>query len=123
MEIPVSIVKSWREQIGATHIVVFAVSPDGRQHVATHGETEPNAKEAADAGNKLKTALGWPEKSCNDKPLPRVCENCSYYKPDFGMWCMNGWSGNGKLGHCLAIPGQRYHTSSDNKCAMFAPKY
>ncbi len=82
IDIPIATVKAWREQIGATHLVVFAIGKNGTQHVATHGKTEQNAKEAADAGNKLKTALGWPNNLCNEKPLKRICKNCFFYSPN-----------------------------------------
>jgi len=82
MRIPIAKVKEWREQIDTTHLIVFAIGRDGKQHVATHGETEQNAKEAATAGNKLKGALGWPETLCRALPLERLCKNCVFYKPD-----------------------------------------
>ncbi|MDY6957992.1 MAG: hypothetical protein SVK08_02430 [Halobacteriota archaeon] len=122
MNIPIGLVKDWRESIDATHLVVFAVGRDGQQHVATHGETEQNAKEAAKTGNKLKVALGWPEDLCRAKPLERKCKNCTYYKPDYGTHCFNGWSGDGSHGHCLYQSSPRVPTTQDDKCSNFEPK-
>ena len=122
MNIEIAKVKEWREQIDATHLVVFAVGRDGSQHVATHGESEMDANTAAKAGNKLKAFLGWPEDLCCDKPLRRVCENCTWYKPDWGLHCMNGWTGDGKDGHCLYLAHNRVATKAEDKCADFEPK-
>lgn len=32
------------------------------------------------------------------------CGNCRYYQPDYGTWCMNGWTGDGSNGRCLLEP-------------------
>jgi len=122
MNINIAQAKEWRESIDATHLVVFAVSRDGRQHVATHGETERNAKEAAKAGNRLKAALGWPGDLCQAKPVERKCKNCSFYKPDYGVFCFNGWSGDGSSGHCLWLAHPRVATRRDDKCSNFEPR-
>lgn len=113
--------KEIRESLGATHLVIFTVDEGGKQHVATHGQTERHAREAAKAGNKLKAALGWPENLCSSSPLPRTCENCVFFKPDFGMWCFNGWSGDGSTGHCLVEPGVK-RVGKEHGCHMFEPK-
>jgi hypothetical protein len=118
--IPIEYAKEARESIGATHLVIFAVTEDGQQHVATHGETRVNAQEAAKAGNKLKSALGWPDELCKSKPLPRLCENCAYWKADWGMHCMNGWTGDGTKGHCHLEP-KRVAVVHDNTCRHFEP--
>ncbi len=119
--IKIAQVKRWREDINATHLVVFAISGDGVQQVATHGETEQNAKEAAKAGNKLKIALGWPEDLCRETPLERKCKNCTFYKPDYGVYCFNGWSDDGSKGQCLNQSSPRTPTTQDDKCADFEP--
>jgi hypothetical protein len=114
--------KRWREEAGATHLVVFSVDKDGSQHVATHGESELNAAESAKAGNALKSFLGWPEDLCRAKPVQRVCKNCTFYRPDYGVFCVNGWSGNGSKGNCLCLPGSRPSTEERDTCSMFQPK-
>lgn len=120
-KITISEVKGIRELIGASHLILFAVAPDGTRHVATHGLTEKNAREAASAGNKLKNALGWPEDLCNDKPLNRCCKNCTYYQPDYGMYCFNGWSGDGSRGNCQLEP-TKTKVEADQKCRYFEPR-
>jgi hypothetical protein len=52
MSIPISKAKAIREDLGVTHLVIFAIDYDGAQHVVTHGETEQHAAEAAKAGNQ-----------------------------------------------------------------------
>ena len=115
-------IKEIRAHIGATHLVLFAVAPDGTQHVATHGETERNAKEAAEAGNNLKRSLGWDESLCKAKPLERKCGNCTFYEPNYGTYCMNGWSKNGDTGFCQLEP-TKTTVDAERKCRYFEPKY
>lgn len=113
--------KAFRESIGATHVVIFAVSEDGAQHVATHGLAPKHAREAAKVGNKLKAALGWPDGLCHDKPVERICKNCAFWKADYGMHCFNGWTGDGTEGHCHLEP-RREHTLHRNTCQHFQPE-
>lgn len=119
--ISISQVKSIREMLGATHVVIFAADGE-EQHVATHGATEVQARQAAQAGNKLKAALGWPENLCRDTPLERKCANCTFYKADYGTFCVNGWSDDGSRGYCLFQPG-KIPTQAESKCHNFEPKY
>lgn len=119
--INISQVKRWRESLGATHLVIFVIDRNGRQHVATHGETEKNAKEAAIMGNNLKKILEWPDDQCRAKPLERKCKNCTYYKPNRGIHCFNGWSGDGSTGNCLHNPNIRPMTKDSDKCSKFDP--
>jgi hypothetical protein len=58
--IPIKALKEFAKQEGLTHAILFAF--DGKlQHVVTHGSNSDKCSEAADFGNKLKEALGWPE--------------------------------------------------------------
>jgi hypothetical protein len=82
-KITIARVKKWREEIDATRIVVFAIGRDGMQHVATHGETKQDAKVAADAGNRLKSVLGWTDDLCHAVPLERICQNCRHFELDY----------------------------------------
>lgn len=120
MKISIKETKQIREMLGLSHIVIFGVDTSG-QHVSTHGKTMQNAREAAKAGNKLKKSLGWPEDMCRDNPLPRQCKNCFFYKPDYGIHCMNGWSDDGSRGHCMFEP-TRIATTEENVCHNFEPK-
>lgn len=118
--ISISKVKEIREDLGATHLVIFAVDSDGEQHVATHGQSEKDAKQAADAGNNLKAALGWDIELCKSRPLPRICKNCQYWKVDYGFHCFNGWTGDGSEGYCRFEP-KHVKTTRDNTCGFFSP--
>ncbi len=38
-------------------------------------------------------------------PPPRVCADCRFWKKDYGMFCMNGWTGMDRDdGHCHVEP-------------------
>jgi len=48
---------------------VILVAWDGKlTHVVTWGRTTENCAQAAEGGNLVKRALGWPENLCNEKP-------------------------------------------------------
>jgi hypothetical protein len=60
MKIPVKAVREFSKKHGLTHTILYGY--DGKQqHVATWGHTIEACSQAADFGNKLKEALGWPE--------------------------------------------------------------
>lgn len=40
----------------------------GRTHITTYGKTLKDCDEAAQGGNFIKKALGWPDELCNAKP-------------------------------------------------------
>ena len=120
MNIPISQAKAIREMLGARQIIIFA-RDDKETCVATHGKSRADSIDAASGGNALKKHLGWPDHMCHDKPMRRVCENCTFYKPDFGTWCFNGWSGDGSQGHCLVEPSVS-RVGKDSGCHYFEPK-
>ena len=107
--------KAWREEIDATHIIILAIGRDGTQHVATHGETVQQAREAAISGNRLKELLGWPEDLCHTKPLERKCGNCHFYEPDLSFAC----NGDGSRGRCSDLEDD---VVSSETCDGFEPK-
>ena len=48
---------------------VIVLAWDGkRTHVVTYGKTVEDCQQAADGGNRVKRALGWPESLCNEEP-------------------------------------------------------
>ena len=49
-------------------IIVTWDQAHGRTHVTTYGKTLEECKMAAEGGNLVKKALGWPDKLCHDKP-------------------------------------------------------
>ena len=81
---------------------------------------EKNAKEAAEAGNKLKTYLGWPENLCKSKPIKRICQNCEYWQADYHTPGAV-WQDTTK-GKCMfgIQPVVRYE--DDRACNNFEPK-
>lgn len=119
--ISIATAKQIREMLGATHLVIFATGDDKVQHVATHGETRQQAKEAADLGNQLKETLGWPEHMCKATPVERRCGNCAYWKKDYGTYCFNGWTGDGSEGYCQ-YEIKRVKTGIKDFCHHFEPK-
>jgi hypothetical protein len=120
MGISIQYAKKALEDTRMTHIVIFGVSADGMQHVATFGKTKQCAREAAKAGNNLKAALKWEQAPAS--PLPRICKNCDFYKPDFGTFCFNGWSGNGSDGYCLSAPERVRVEGGRRACLNWEPK-
>ena len=120
MPIRIDYAKKVLEDCEMTHVVIFGMSADGMQHVATFGKTSKNAREAAKAGNNLKTALKWEHVPAS--PLPRICKNCDFFKPDYGVFCFNGWSGDGSDGHCLVEPGRRAVEGERRACMYWEPK-
>ena len=62
MRIPIERLKELAKQYDLTHIVMLAYHPDDQtNHVVTYGKSIEDCAQAADFGNKLKDALGWPE--------------------------------------------------------------
>jgi hypothetical protein len=59
--IPIKALKDMSKAYDQTHLIVFGTDSKGIMHVATYGRTIVGCSEAADFGNKLKDALGWPE--------------------------------------------------------------
>lgn len=72
MNISVEKAKEIRESIGAQHIIIYAIGPDGQQNVSSHGTTEHHAHIDARYANKLKALLGWPDELCQSTPAERA---------------------------------------------------
>ena len=53
--------------------------------------------------------------------IEKKCGNCIYWKEDRGMWCMNGWSGNGETGFC-EYDVKVIRKNVESKCHNFTPK-
>ena len=63
MRIPIKSARQFSKEFGLSHVIIWALE-DGdnkTQHVVTYGKTVEQCGQAADFGNKLKDALGWPE--------------------------------------------------------------
>ncbi len=58
--IPIEAAKTISKKYEFPEVVIFAYDPDtGKQHVTTYGKTKKHCISAAEAGNYLKSALGW----------------------------------------------------------------
>jgi hypothetical protein len=51
----------------------------------------------------------------------KTCETCLWYKPDYGIHCMNGWSRDGQDGKCQYEVTTVYKTK-DDKCSHWEKK-
>jgi hypothetical protein len=50
----------------------------------------------------------------------RRCDGCMYWKKDWGMWCLNGWTGEGRDdGHCHLEP-RKVYKRADDMCSHHA---
>ena len=48
-----------------------------------------------------------------------TCGECLFYKPDYGIWCVNGWSGDGSRGDCFVEPKTIRRNKKDKACRFF----
>lgn len=53
--------------------------------------------------------------------IEKICKNCTWYKADYGIYCLNGWSKEGLDGYCHFEPTPIY-THENNKCSYFELK-
>jgi hypothetical protein len=60
-KIPIRVLRDFAKKYGYTHILMFATDENMRQYVATYGRSITDCDEVAQAGDRLKNALGWPE--------------------------------------------------------------
>lgn len=68
--IPVAAAKRVADEFGQRQVVM--VCWDGETtHVVTYGATVAECAQAAEGGNFVKRALGWPERLCNARPRGR----------------------------------------------------
>lgn len=60
MNIPIKSLKELSQKYGYDHIICFATKGK-MQYIATYGRTIQECDQAAQFGDKMKDALGWPE--------------------------------------------------------------
>jgi hypothetical protein len=104
-----------RKELGVTHLVLFSIDENGDQNVATHGRSEHQAVEASKYGNNLKKHLGFPENTCNSKPIERNCAYCDYFKNGSGFGYVEGTC-------YFENPTKSVHFER-KACNNFLPKY
>ena len=119
--IKISKAKEIMGSLGFTHLVIFGISKDGKQHVATHGKTKRQAREAAEAGNNLKKRLGWPGNLCNSKPLEGICGNCSFWQSRYHA--PGSAISNDVRGACMLKAESTNRFEKDIACLSFEPLY
>ncbi len=119
--IPIKKAKQIREDLNLEAVVIYGVDEDGIEHVATHGKTTINAKQAAEIGNGLKKILEWPKNLCNSKPLDRICGNCSFFQR--GYHRPGDVIQSNMYGKCMNNPEPIKRFEQDISCGNFEPKY
>ncbi|HEY1753699.1 MAG TPA: hypothetical protein VGG29_20750 [Caulobacteraceae bacterium] len=58
--IPIAAARELAKQLGLRQVILLAWDGE-RTHVVTYGKTVEDCDQAAQGGDKLKAALGWPE--------------------------------------------------------------
>jgi hypothetical protein len=67
--IPIAVARMVARDYGQSQVILVTFDRStGLTHVVTFGETVEECAQAAQGGNLVKHALGWPESLCNDKP-------------------------------------------------------
>lgn len=67
--IPIKDAKSIGKNHGYSQVIIVAWDKKtGTEHVTTWGQSEGDCIQAAQGGNFVKKALGWPESLCNTEP-------------------------------------------------------
>jgi len=67
--IPIRAAKFVAEEFNLDQVILLAFSKTtGQTHVVTYGKTVADCEQAAQGGNRMKRALGWPEELCNAVP-------------------------------------------------------
>lgn len=67
--IPISDAKSIGNKHGYSQVIIVAWDDQtGTTSVCTWGSTLEQCKQAADGGNMVKKAMGWPKEMCEAKP-------------------------------------------------------
>jgi hypothetical protein len=67
--LPIARAKEIAERHDLDQVILVAWSRrDGTTHVVTFGRSIEDCAQAAEGGNRVKRALGWPESLCNAVP-------------------------------------------------------
>lgn len=68
-EVPILTAKQIAEECDKDQVIIIAWDAAyGRTHVTTFGKTKEDSARAAEGGNFVKEALGWPNELCHDAP-------------------------------------------------------
>lgn len=75
--IPIAAAKRIAEDYDMDQVVLVTFSKStGRTHVVTYGKTVEECRQAAQGGNLVKKALGWPDELCHEKEVLVSCDIC-----------------------------------------------
>lgn len=67
--IPIKDAKELGKKLGYSQVIIVAWDEEtNTTAVCTWGKSLKDCEQAAQGGNFVKKALGWPEEMCNDKP-------------------------------------------------------
>lgn len=67
--VPIKAAKSIATEYNKNQVIVVCWDNEHKQtHVTTYGRTGEECDQAAQGGNRVKRALGWPESLCGDEP-------------------------------------------------------
>lgn len=70
--IPISAARDIAEEYGKQQVIIVTWDAvHGLTHVTTYGDTVEACVQAAEGGNRVKAALGWPPEECQAKPRRR----------------------------------------------------
>jgi hypothetical protein len=70
--VPIKVARALSREFDKDQVIIVTWdAAHKKMHVTTYGKTLLDCSRAAEGGNFVKRALGWPEKLCNDK-LARV---------------------------------------------------
>lgn len=69
IEIPISAARQIAETYSKNQVIIVTWDDTNQMvHVTTYGTTQPFSAQAAQGGNFVKEALGWPDRLCHDTP-------------------------------------------------------
>jgi len=69
LNVPISAAKQIASDFGKDQVIIVCWDKEhGRTHVTTYGKTAEECEQAAQGGNLVKKALGWPDEMCHAKP-------------------------------------------------------
>lgn len=68
-EVPISTARRIAEEFEKEQVIIVTYDgAHGMVHVTTYGTTPGASASAAEGGNFVKAALGWPDRLCHDRP-------------------------------------------------------
>lgn len=118
--IPVSVAERVAKKHGYDQVIIIARKVDtdekkGGEHMTTYGINKTHCDIIAKAGKFLQ------EKVMQWMAAEKKCDNCEYFKADYGTHCVNGWSKDGSTGTCGLEP-EKIPAEAASACSHFNPR-